>query len=380
MSMKFQFAIYLLFAFCSIVSGATFSTDMVAPYLVYSVPRGIEIDVVLQGHSFLNKKYSPQIVEADVEGVIAHPADVYCKYGIEPKFHTKDYVSRSASVDNPEEVTCTKKSLLVYTYAPNKVIPSERPMDTISYTNTDAVGNVSFPGVVHFVNENRILAASYFNRNTDNWSVVQNGSRSVTVTFDPSSRGRMNRFVFAEEDYINKDSETGNDLALWYFKAPTKFVGDKMASYGGEIRFTLASFAGDFDQSNWTDSSNYIVKLECESCRTSASQDKGTQLYFPSSALQQQFDGKERDFVIALNENAGWLKDSENTQTEWLKPTQCEMIQVLRRLSGFHILGDHTKGFESISLDNVEIRAGQSTQVPGSRACNASAHYFSQYS
>jgi len=268
-------------------------------------------------------------------------------------------------------VQCNSPSL-IYTYQANKAIPTEVPLDRFEYKTTDALGRDSYPGVVHLVNSDRILAASFYNRNSDGWSVVQNGPRSTTVTWDMSSRGALNRYVFAEEDSVHADPETGEDRDQWYFRAPdSKFTGDMAAAYGGEIRFTLSSAAGDFSKPH---ANAHAVKLECATCRTTTSQDKGIQLYFPASALSTTFDGTTTEFVVSLTQGSGWLKDSENTQIAWNPPTQCEMVQVLKRLSGVLILGDHTKGFESVALDSVQLKAGPSMSLP--LTCYNGAHFI----
>ena len=40
------------------------------------------------------------------------------------------------------------------------------------------------------------------------------------------------------------------------------------------------------------------------------------------------FDGTPTQYVLTLSESAGWLKDPQNVLLDWIKPTQCDMIQV----------------------------------------------------
>merc|ERR1719197_734282 len=166
---------------------------------------------------------------------------------------------------------------------------------------------------------------------------------------------------------------TGADNALWYYRAPSKFLGDMAASYGGTLAFTLSAASGDFSAENLTPTKDLVV-LECTTCVT-ASQNRGVKLFFnahragvTSGTPQWSFDGTTKEFTVQLTE-AAWRKDSENSNVEHTAPTQCELVQVLKRLSAIRILGDHTKGFESVSLDSVKLRPKSNTVAPVPLAC-----------
>ena len=55
-----------------------------------------------------------------------------------------------------------------------------------------------------------------------------------------------------------------------------------------------------------------------------------TLIFFPGS-----FDGTPTQYVLTLSESAGWLKDPQNVLLDWIKPTQCDMIQVTEILLVF---------------------------------------------
>ena len=84
---------------------------------------------------------------------------------------------------------------------------------------------------------------------------------------------------------------------------------------------------------------------------------KGVTLSFPisASAAALSFKGDATVFSIPLLEGQGWLKDSQNSLTDWTAATKCDVIQVLSRLSGMRILGDWTTWYESVALDDVKI-------------------------
>jgi hypothetical protein len=149
------------------------------------------------------------------------------------------------------------------------------------------------------------------------------------------------------------------DMALWYFSAPSKFLGNKGIAYGGELKFTLSAFSGDFSKSN---GDAHLVELECASCIGPVG--KGILLAFPISGADVKFDGKTAQFSIPLLEHKGWMKDTQSVlQKDWPAPSQCDMIQVLSRLSALRILGDHTSWYETVAIDDVAL-VNSASQLP----------------
>lgn len=104
-----------------------------------------------------------------------------------------------------------------------------------------------------------------------------------------------------------------------------------------------------------------VVELLCASCMGPVSQ--GIRLGFPISAVlksvrsgsQSGMLSSPLQLTIPLLEDAGWLKDPQNALLPWSAPTQCDLIQVLSRLSGFRILGDWTVWYETVAIDSVQI-------------------------
>lgn len=60
----------------------------------------------------------------------------------------------------------------------------------------------------------------------------------------------LNQYILGTEDKINVMSQTSEDNSLWYFTAPSNFLGNQGISYGGKLQFTLGSFSGDFNSLN----------------------------------------------------------------------------------------------------------------------------------
>jgi hypothetical protein len=165
----------------------------------------------------------------------------------------------------------------------------------------------------------------------------------------------LNYYISGTDDIINVDSSSSPDQSLWYFEAPSKYYGNHGISYGGTISFAVGSFSGDFSALN-SDSTNVII-LECESCDGPVR--KGITLGYNIGTLKRSpngpFNGTPMTISVPLHESSGWVKDSQNSLKSWTKPSKCDMIQVLSRLSKIMILGDWTRWYETVAIDNVQI-------------------------
>jgi len=98
------------------------------------------------------------------------------------------------------------------------------------------------------------------------------------------------------------------------------------------------------------------VELLCASCTGPVT--GGIRLAFPLATLLRSsplVGGSPQQLVLSLREDAGWLKDPQNALLSWSAPSQCDLIQVLSRLSGLRILGDWTAWYETVAIDNVQI-------------------------
>lgn len=82
---------------------------------------------------------------------------------------------------------------------------------------------------------------------------------------------------------------------------------------------------------------------------------KGIMLVLPTSQARKTFNGDVTTFSVSLLESKGWLKDPQNTLAPWTAPSQCDMIQVLSRLTAMRLLGDWTNWYESVALDDVSF-------------------------
>ena len=363
----------LLVSALAATASAEEKCKLVAPYLVYEVTPGEDYDVYLKGFNLPRTqpvKFHFTLTDTVQNGALYKVSHNYCKYGYEPS-------KRGSMVRGPTDVSCPSVSML-YHFPYSKSRPKGE-LDRFSFVAVSAKCENSCPGIVHFVDkEDPLLVASGFEAGAEGWSLTGN-SDSGTAIWDRSSIGReMNRYIHGTEGWIDLDAGR-TDKSLWFFKAPAKFLGASArggfaGAYGGTFRFVLSSASGDFSTKNLNSGhdgsadSLPVVVLECADCRNEGMDertDKGIQLIFPLGALGAYFDGTTTQISIPLSENAGWLKDSENSQKDWRAPTQNEFVQVLKRFSALRILGDYTRRYESVLLDTVRLepRRGASGSV-----------------
>lgn len=223
---------------------------------------------------------------------------------------------------------------------------------------SNAAGEVSAEGIIVITTTNA-LVTSTFDSGVDNWSIISNSNGRPT--HQPISRGPLLSYYIYGLDAVIHRMENGDDSMRWYFSAPPKFLGNQWASYGGTLDFVLSSAEGTFDAANLNLGGNgNLVILECNTCNQNA----GITLAMPLSTTFS-YDGTTTQFSLPLNERQGWVKDPKNIILTWTAPTQCEMVSVLSALSSIRILGDFTRGIESVALDTVSLKHGQG--IP--RAC-----------
>lgn len=95
------------------------------------------------------------------------------------------------------------------------------------------------------------IVGSNFLLSNEGWTIVGNKALTMPAKHEPYSRGlAINQYVLGSEDKINVGAQGAEDNSLWYFRAPSSFLGNQGIAYGGQLKFTLASFSGDFNALN----------------------------------------------------------------------------------------------------------------------------------
>jgi hypothetical protein len=317
-------------------------TKSYALHQLITIDKSSNTVIRLKGYDTYSNDLKYYIVNCTTNnGNLFQLSSVYSNYGYEPI---------AGTVIKPDiKVAVTGSQHRIY-YTTSGNVPAGK-WDTISFIVNNGQED-SYEGYVTIVPLSGAIVTSEFLLNSDDWTIT--GNKAVTnAVYESYSRGNLlNHYIYGTDDKINTKSSDNTDNSLWFFEAPAKYLGNYGIAYGGNIKYTLGAFSGDFSKLNSKDMP--IVELECKTCDGPVS--KGIKLIFPLSSLKYVvFNGAPTVFTIPLLETSGWLKDPQNTLSKWSAPSKCDLIQVLSRLSAFRILGDWTTWYESVALDNVSI-------------------------
>ncbi|KAL3672320.1 hypothetical protein V7S43_003009 [Phytophthora oleae] len=323
----------------------------IARNLVYHVDPGAEQVLYLKGFNYDGAKLSYKITSLPLNGEVYQLSDIYSEYGYEPK--------RAESPITTVPTTATGSyNRVIFLRPPFGGPRRDNKFATFRYTVSDGV-TTSNEGII-VITTSDALVSSTFDLDIDNWRIVSNGADANSPYFQPISRGvQLSYYIYGLDAVIHRRDDTGDDSMLWYFSAPPKFLGNHWSAYGGSLDFVLSSAEGSFDAANLNlGGSGHLVELECATCAQFA----GITLAMPLSPVFL-YDGTITQFKLPLNELAGWVKDPKNIIESWDPPGQCEFVSVLSGLSAVRILGDFTRGYESVALDSVVLRHGPGQPV-----------------
>lgn len=327
------------------------ATQPIAPHQLYTVNAAGMEEITLRGYDKDGDSLTAKVVDLPDTGSLFQLSKVYSDYGYEPKLGSS-ISSKSVGVTGSMNRILYKR-------------PSADPeiyhqWSRFKYTVNDGQEDSNW-GYVTLVPPTGIIAGSDFKNSAESWTIYGNKESSQSATYDTTSRGLMNKYIYGVDNVVNRDAPNdvvANDFSLWYFDAPSKFTGHQGIAYGGALSFTLSSFTGDFSSSNLNTDTNLVV-IECAQCKVNSK----VTIAFPLSNAGGFVGGSGKEFSIPLKETSGWIIDPENTLTDWKAPTQCEFIEVLSGISSLRILGDFTRLLESVSLDNVKI-SNTKAQIP----------------
>ena len=309
-----------------------------APHITAVVSRGSDVEIKLLGYDVDGDKLTATIASLPSVGKVYQLSQVYNTHGYLPKYEEKNVVSEANTL-------VTGSSNRVVFVLPAGTQQSQGKWATFTYVVHDGI-STSAEGVVTLVPPGGALASSDFTLGSDGWAVVNNGNGGGLV-HEMTSFGMLNHFVYGTDMEINVDVKTGDDKDRWYFQAPAQFLGFQASAYGGSLEFALAAFSGDLKTEANLNRDRDVVVLECRFCAG------GNGMRFVIRDFD--FTGESKLISIPLLETAGWLKDPRNTLATWTIPSKCEMVEMLHELSALRILGDYTKWYETVGLDNVKL-------------------------
>mmetsp|Transcript_3880 Transcript_3880/g.6635 ORF Transcript_3880/g.6635 Transcript_3880/m.6635 type:complete len:361 (-) Transcript_3880:146-1228(-) len=328
-----------LFFFFATIASAIASAP-IAPHQLVQVDPGSEVVITLAGYDLDGDSLTVSIESLPSSGRLYQLSQVYSTHGYDPKQGT-------AITSSGTQVTGSKNRI-VYSRPSVDSVKYEK-WDTFTYTVFDGT-TTSAEGTVTLVPKTGVMVGSDFLLGNEDWKITGNKASNSLATYEASSRGLVNHYIHGTDDLINvgRIGGDGTDADRWYFSAPSEFLGNQGIAYGGQLKFTLSAHAGDFTASNLNKDA-YLVELYCAQCAVNS----GVTISYPLSS--SGFTGSDKAFSLTLHEKAGWMKDPENTLKSWTVPSKCDFIEVLSGLTHVKILGDFTKWYESVSLDNVAI-------------------------
>jgi hypothetical protein len=178
-----------------------------------------------------------------------------------------------------------------------------------------------------------------FYLNNEGWNI--SGYKNMSATFMPYNfNGLMTNFIVGHDDVINVDHKNKDDRNLWFFsKQLTETVSLVNTSI---MSFTMSSFVGNFTNLNNPNSSTMeLVKLF-----NNVTQEH---IVFPIRNLVKRYNGNIQEFVIPMVYQV-WINGKNN-----MPMIYDDFKRILKNISHIYILGDWTRGNETVGLDNVKI-------------------------
>lgn len=198
--------------------------------------------------------------------------------------------------------------------------------------------------IIYLANARDVLFESRFLMNNENWQITGNKKVEPATHQSYNINNDMSHYIMFKDNLINVDKNL-DDKSLWYFESPEIIINNvprqgTTASknfkpiFPNGITFTMTSFVGDFTELNENVS---LIKLRHETnCIT-----------FKASTYDGNTKLMNVPFVSKL-----WTHDITN-----LTVTDKEMEDIFLGPFTIEFLGDWTRGYEVIGLDNVIIYA-----------------------
>jgi uncharacterized protein YjbI with pentapeptide repeats len=179
------------------------------------------------------------------------------------------------------------------------------------------------------------IIASTFDTDAEGWTIANDGNPAYFA-----SGGNLGGYFRAT------DQGTGQ---YWYFRAPTKYLGDQSAFYGGELRYQLQKFFGVYNAAF----PPWVVLAG------------GGQTLIYDASAQGAPANAWTSYAVPLNaDSPGWYVATNNCWTGTgdscgftgaTPPTPAEFQSVLANLDTLLIRGEYTIGGDSAGLDNVQL-------------------------
>ncbi len=214
-----------------------------------------------------------------------------------------------------------------FVYKPKRY-DSKSQLDLLGWVNRDTTSIGKVQVLVHVLPESKYIISSNFLLGDESWTISgSNPLKPPKVIYQNYNGG----FITGTENYINVFSYLGPDKAIWYFKAPDYYYRDLSIGFGGTLEFKLVWLAGDLAGLHVNSQTIPLVKLGCS---------RLTVNYYNT-----EFNKFKKKWIIRLVPEEFVPRVSPE-----------EFINLLEQINSIEILGDWTKGYETIGLKWIRIK------------------------
>lgn len=197
--------------------------------------------------------------------------------------------------------------------------------------------------IIYAVNASEILYQNKFLMNNEDWMITGNKKIEPAAHQSYNINNEISHYIMFKDNLINVDYKNPNDRSLWYFESPeitinplqkfgTTASKNFKPKYPNVMTFTMTSFAGDFSDLN--EDLNLVKIRNGDRC-----------FVFKAPS----YDGKTKIFNVPFKSQL-WRKENSDFPI-----TDNEMREIFIGSFTIEILGDWTKGYEVIGLDNIII-------------------------
>ncbi|MEN6371319.1 MAG: laminin B domain-containing protein [Armatimonadota bacterium] len=180
-----------------------------------------------------------------------------------------------------------------------------------------------------------VLASSTFDSDREGWKITGDAQQGSSDPNWAATGGNTGGFVYATDDVQG---------GVWYWSAPSKFLGNKSAAYGCTLDFDLIQTPID-------------SQFEADDIVITGS---GVTMVFNTSYNPK---ATWTHYSVNLAQGAGWTVNGAAA-------TSSNINTVLSSISSIRIRGEYRTGSDTGSLDNVTLNG--TVPEPGSLAALAS--------
>jgi hypothetical protein len=167
-----------------------------------------------------------------------------------------------------------------------------------------------------------MINGASFMLDNEGWTIVGNKNTAAAIHKPYSLGSDMSQYILGTDNLVNVDYVNKDDRNLWYFRSPPI----KLTKQPAIMVFTITSFSGDFVKLN---QGVPVVRIIDSEGRAAA-------------FYKAVFDGKMHTITVPFFEEL-WTSND----VTFKKLFQSAFI--------VEILGDWTRGVETVAIDNVEF-------------------------